>query len=1334
MTPLTSYCRLKTVKGRLGARGASAAGPVFNSISAPNPFAQSQQSPAAQPQQATFAPPSTSFSFGDTSSPMSFGQNVAQPSAPVIFGQNTSQSAPSSFSSGQPSQANGGPAFNFGSNSTETTQAAPAVSAPFSFGQPSQAPLQTNGSGFGFGANNNIATPQPAPSMFQFSKPAQTSQPSFGFGANNNNGAPQPSPAPFAFGQSAQANGTASIFGSSNNNQAPQNSTSTLFGQPAQANGTTTSFGSNNNFGAPPAANSSTSFGQPTQVNGTTPSFGTNNNNATTESGVTGFSFPQSAQTNGPVFGFDTKTNTPQSAPQPSLFAQKAQAEQPTVSGFSFDSLSKPASTSTFEQSAQTEDTMMFSPPRTAERPNFFQSQSSAVTADSAPAPAPIQPSFQFPPPTEREQATSSSSTSAPEPPTAAPAKSLSQDLPPAPAPVKKSLFQTLPPSSAPAKSLFQTLPPTSTPTKSLFQTLPATSAPFKSLFQTSKPVERQEPASTIAPPQESPTPVSSTRETVEQLESAPSSAPEKTPAQMSTQAPAPVQFEKVRIRSNGPSEPLVSGDHTKWLEHDRKYRLRSLNKEFVVRLGKCDPGSQDFDNVIMYYYQTREKLGLMWPSGARIAKRKAESDDSAADRASPTKKARGNESSGDNTNTTTNNSGGAATSTFGAPTQTNNSHAPSKPDQSNSGQEGINGNSALSNSGLSKPYKGPTSNTSNLFQSILSGTSTPTKPSKPKSPFASVPTQPQSAAKALFSFSQPETAKVASPAKPVSPPTSDEVEEGDDVDERSSEDEETADADDEDQGQEEQSGSDDDSNSDDEEMEEAQPSKAENVGKSLFDRIQAPSAASGDSGVTTPTGTQEKNTLKQPAPNHSFKPFTPFAPGVNKSTPQAPTVSPITPFGGSVKPKPMATFDFTPKIPVTTPTPMPGASIFAGGSIKSNGPIPGEGLFGSRPSTPNPDESAATNIFAGLSKTPHATVEPSKDNTWSKGSPLKFDTPQKVANANLSFGTSENNKRNFMSAFGESAEQAKKAKKAAKKYEDLGSDAEEDEEVEWEKKYEEEQRAERAKVAPGFGQGGFKPAVAQVDGPTEKPSTTPPSFSITAATPSKDKESPNKFSNLFGQKSDTASSALPATNSVGFSFGSTSASASALQPAASYLFASANTSGLSSRATSPGATDNESVGTDGEADTMNDPQISLINDHPGEKNEEVLFECKTKALKYMTKAAADKQKGSKADTYNTVGKGKLFVLKNTDTGKSRIVINANDGLSILLNTHLAPFSNYTSDPQRFNSEGKPESGVIRLGVAVENDKIEPWVLKVNHLLAAKLASILTENKGSTSS
>lgn len=803
-------------------------------------------------------------------------------------------------------------------------------------------------------------------------------------------------------------------------------------------------------------------------------------------------------------------------------------------------------------------------------------------------------------------------------------------------------------------------------------------------------------------------------------------------PTQAPQQAPAPVQFEKVKLRSNGPSEPLISDDHTKWSDHDRKYRLRSLNKELVRRLALYDSGSQDFDNIIMFYYHTREKLGLMWPPGARITKRKADDEESSTDRSTPAKKAKASEPSSDNTNSTAGIFSHSSTGTTGASTHASNEDSGlSNGGFSNPVAASINKTSAPFNSGLSKPYTGPTSNTSNLFQSILSGTATPIQPIKPKSPFANVPTQPHSAAKALFSFSEPEAPKVTSPTQPVSPPTSDEVAEEDDADEQESEDEEPADGEMEEQDPEEHSGSGDDNGSDDdEEDDQAPPSKPENLGKSLFDRIQPP-LSGGEPSLMTPNGLQDKNTLKQPAPNHSFKPFTPFAAGFAKSTPQAPTVSPITPFGGSVKSNPLSTFDFTPKAPVTTPTPIPGASIFAGGSIKANGPIPGDGLFGSRPSTPNHDEPAPTNIFAGLTKTPHATVDPSKDNTWSKGSPLKFDTPQTSTNGGFTFSGPTSTTTNFMTAFGKNAEEHEKADKAKRKYEDLGSDAEQDEIEEWEAEYEEKQRAKRVKTHAnfGFGQGGFKPAVAQVDGQAEKPITSAPSFSITAATPpSKDTASSNKFSNLFGQKSETSSPTPPATNPVGFSFGPAPISASALQPAASYLFPSANTSGLSSRASSPGVTDNESVGTDGEADPTNDPQTSLMSDRPGEENEEVLYEARTKALKFMDKAAAAKQKGSTPDTYNSVGLGILRVLKNAETGKSRIVIRAEPGANVLLNTHLAPFISYTNDSR---AEG---SGVVRFGVPVDNGKIEQWVLKVKNAgKATDLARILTNNKSPTS-
>lgn len=627
---------------------------------------------------------------------------------------------------------------------------------------------------------------------------------------------------------------------------------------------------------------------------------------------------------------------------------------------------------------------------------------------------------------------------------------------------------------------------------------------------------------------------------------------------------------------------------------------------------------------------------------------------------------------------------------------------------------------------------RGPSSKTSDLFQSMLSSNSAPSQSDKPKSPFANIFTTPVQPASTAFSstplLAVTKATALVKPAFPASDETEDDNE--DDEQEGDEESEEVSSNDDEEDEGDASQGHDQDGDSDgsddEKEDEEAPVAKPENQGKSLFDRIQPPASISGEKELSTPNGPQHKISLKQPAPNHSFKPFTPFPPGVNKSTPQAPTISPLTPWGGSVKPKAAAIFEFTPKAATTTPTPVPGASIFAGGSVISNGPIPGEGLFGSRPSTPNNGDSAPTNIFAGFAKMPTTAIESAKDNTWAKGTPLKFDTSQKSTKEAPKFGSGT--PINFMSAFGKVAEGQLDKDKEKRKYEDLGSDADDDEIAEWEKEDEEKQRAKRAKVS-NFGRGGFKPSGGQSTDQAKEQTSSTPTFSLTAATPPpKSTANSEKFANLFGQKSPAASPAPSATNSVGFSFGAvpSTESASALQPAASYLFASGNTSGLSSRATSPGGTDNESVDTNGEADATNDPQTSLMSERPGEESEEVLYEVRAKAMRYLDTEAAAKQKGSTPNAYNSVGLGILRVLKNAETGKARIVIRAVPGSNVLLNTHLAPFVNYTNDSRATSS------GAVRIGVPTENDKIEQWVLKVrNSEKAVELADILTKNKSS---
>lgn len=143
---------------------------------------------------------------------------------------------------------------------------------------------------------------------------------------------------------------------------------------------------------------------------------------------------------------------------------------------------------------------------------------------------------------------------------------------------------------------------------------------------------------------------------------------------------------------------------------------------------------------------------------------------------------------------------------------------------------------------------------------------------------------------------------------------------------------------------------------------------------ESLFSRI---------SGKLPSPEKKKVEPILQPSADKSFKPGFVFG-STGKTTPEAPAFSPFTPV---TKPKgdfvPTTTFNFT-------PTPASVGPVF--GSGLKVGPIPGEGLFGSRPSTPQPGQLSSTdskqsNIFgAGVSFG-------ASDNTYAKGSPIKFGT-----------------------------------------------------------------------------------------------------------------------------------------------------------------------------------------------------------------------------------------------------------------------------------------------------------------------------------------------------
>ncbi|KAL2401551.1 hypothetical protein ABEF93_007064 [Exophiala dermatitidis] len=163
------------------------------------------------------------------------------------------------------------------------------------------------------------------------------------------------------------------------------------------------------------------------------------------------------------------------------------------------------------------------------------------------------------------------------------------------------------------------------------------------------------------------------------------------------------------------------------------------------------------------------------------------------------------------------------------------------------------------------------------------------------------------------------------------------------------------------------------------------------NAGKSLFDRIEPnPDRQASNEGGS---GTGSTPPIFQSAKNSSFPPAV-WGSHIGKSTPEAPTFSPITPATGAAKSgyKPASTFNFTPTPVTTTAAQTPGASIFAGGVTKG-GPVPGEGLFGSRPSTPsNADKN--NNLAKSILTSPAGT-----DNTWKEGAPISFGSGNNSSN-----------------------------------------------------------------------------------------------------------------------------------------------------------------------------------------------------------------------------------------------------------------------------------------------------------------------------------------------
>lgn len=181
------------------------------------------------------------------------------------------------------------------------------------------------------------------------------------------------------------------------------------------------------------------------------------------------------------------------------------------------------------------------------------------------------------------------------------------------------------------------------------------------------------------------------------------------------------------------------------------------------------------------------------------------------------------------------------------------------------------------------------------------------------------------------------------------------------------------------------------------------------NTGKSLFDRVEpnpekkTEPKVNGENVESKGFGSNfnfnSGNEIGSgfTAKNSSFKPRILGADAV-KSTPEAPTFSPITP--ATTSPYKPSIFSFQPTPPTTTPTPALGSSVLAGGST-SAGFAKFEGMFGSRPSTPNPPETE---------KETAASLPGPVNHTWTVGSPIRFGTTS-APNINVTEASPEKDK-----------------------------------------------------------------------------------------------------------------------------------------------------------------------------------------------------------------------------------------------------------------------------------------------------------------------------------
>jgi RanBP1 domain len=332
----------------------------------------------------------------------------------------------------------------------------------------------------------------------------------------------------------------------------------------------------------------------------------------------------------------------------------------------------------------------------------------------------------------------------------------------------------------------------------------------------------------------------------------------------------------------------------------------------------------------------------------------------------------------------------------------------------------------------------------------------------------------------------------------------------------------------------------------------------------------------------------------------------------------------------------------------------------------------PGTGLFGSRPTTPNHDSPKpfGASVFSNAGST-----TPTVDNTWKPGSAIKFGAPSSVPAFNITPATplAKTNGDSTPKPFSSFAPASSGSKPSTNN--DFGSPK---------------------PSTSVFGTSSFAPQTAA----------------------GSNTGSPKPFSNLFGDSSKKTPANQSSAAHVGWPFG--------IPPkiGGSPLLAPTNvSSAITSRATSPGLTDNDSAAESGPDDQANDPQLNYMDSRPGEENEDILFEVRTKVLESMTEKELT-AKGSKGEAgWKTRGLGPLRILKNSETGRTRIVMRTEPNARVVVNSPLIQDNKYDITPS--GNDGAS----LKMGIFMEG-KLKNWVFKIKTMdVARELVDCLVANE-----